>query len=211
MRASSPTGRRPVDPSTRSEPQLVRFAWILYLIFATLAAIWIAAREGQIGLDLFVRPETALRDAGVGVASGVAVALVWRLSATRFELARRLEGELMAAVGRIERGDVVALALLSGFAEELFFRGAMQPSWGLVPTAVIFALLHSGPGRVFVIWGVFALGAGLGLGALFAWSGSLLAPVAAHVVTNLIGLDSMRRRWESDPPVPRDPPKDSFE
>lgn len=56
----------------------------------------------------------------------------------------------------------LALGLLSGFGEEILYRGALQPAFGLLATSLIFALHHSqyvNPGLLIV----FALGVILGL------------------------------------------------
>lgn len=90
----------------------------------------------------------------------------------------------------------MALALLSGFAEELFFRGAVQGSLGLWAGTAIFALVHTGPHRSFRLWTAFAAAAGLLFGVLFAWRGSLLAPIAAHVAVNAVNLRELSRRFE---------------
>jgi membrane protease YdiL (CAAX protease family) len=94
----------------------------------------------------------------------------------------------------MDLSEVVALALLSGFAEELFFRGAVQGSWGWLPATVLFALLHTGPGPAFRLWTLFAAVAGLVLGALMIWRGNLLAPVVAHGLLNGINLGRLVRR-----------------
>jgi uncharacterized protein len=36
----------------------------------------------------------------------------------------------------------VMLALLTGFSEEILFRGALQPVFGLVPTSIFFTIIH---------------------------------------------------------------------
>lgn len=80
------------------------------------------------------------------------------------------------------------MALLSGFAEELLFRGAIQGSLGIWVATILFALLHSGPGGSFRLWPVFALVAGALFGALVLWRGNLLAAIVAHAVVNAINL-----------------------
>ena len=104
------------------------------------------------------------------------------------ERARELERQVSGLLGPLQPTEVIALALLSGFAEELFFRGAMQASWGWLPTTVLFALIHSGPGPAYRMWTLFAAVAGLVLAGLMLWRGCLLAPVVAHVLVNGINL-----------------------
>lgn len=88
--------------------------------------------------------------------------------------------------------------MLSGFAEELFFRGAVQGSWGFVWATLLFALMHTGPDRAFRLWTLFALLAGALFGGLMLWRGNLLAPVTAHFVVNAVNL---RRIAVSEPPA----------
>jgi membrane protease YdiL (CAAX protease family) len=91
------------------------------------------------------------------------------------------------------RDEVVGLALLSGFSEELFFRGAVQLSWGYLPATLLFAVLHTGRGREFRVWTGAALLSGLVLGGLVLWRGDLLAAMTAHAVVNAVGLERLRR------------------
>ena len=120
-------------------------------------------------------------------AAGLLLAL-WEVGRRVFPTARELEQRLAELLGPIDLSEVVGLALLSGFAEELFFRGAVQGSWGWLPATVLFALLHTGPGPAFRLWTLFAAVAGMVLAALMIWRGNLLAPVVAHGLLNGINL-----------------------
>ena len=193
MPAFWPTGRPLVDPSTRSELDLYRFAWGFYLLLAIGGLVWIGVRDGGIGMALFWRTASFGPDLLLGVAGGILGIGLWQLARVLLPLAAELERQLAEVVGSLPPSEVVALALLSGVGEELFFRGAMQPSWGLWPTAVIFAVVHSGRGRALLLWSGFALLAGLGLGALYSWRDALLAPIVAHVTINLVGLARLSR------------------
>ena len=138
----------------------------------------------------------------MGLVAGLGSVALWRIAAAVLPLARRLELDLAEIIGQIPRSEVVALAVLSGVGEELFFRGAMQPSFGLLLTSLLFALAHSGPGRSFMLWSVFALLAGLGLGGLYLWRGNLVSPIVAHFAINAMGLWRLSS-WseESGPPA----------
>ncbi|HYM51326.1 MAG TPA: CPBP family intramembrane glutamic endopeptidase [Candidatus Limnocylindrales bacterium] len=59
-------------------------------------------------------------------------------------------------------GSIVFLGLVAGVAEEVLFRGAMQPRFGLIPTALLFAAVHTQYGITFASLEVFVLGLGLG-------------------------------------------------
>ncbi len=80
--------------------------------------------------------------------------------------------------------DILFLALASGIAEELFFRGAMQPVFGLLVTSLIFGAVHSGPKPVFLWWSAWAFVMGLLFGGIFELTGVLWGPVLGHVLIN---------------------------
>ncbi len=191
--ASWRTGRRPVAPSTKSSSELYRFGWGFYLILAIAALLWIGVRDGQITLELFVKTTSLPVDLVVGLGGGITVALLWQVFARFVPPVASLERELAARVGPMTLSEALGLALLSGVGEELFFRGAMQPSLGLVGTTLLFAVVHSGPSRIYLVWTLFALLGGFGLGSLFEWRQCLLAPIVAHIAVNAIGLGRLSR------------------
>lgn len=78
--------------------------------------------------------------------------------------------------------DFVATALLAALGEELLFRGALQPLIGLLPTALVFGLLHATSLSHIILAAVL----GLWLGWLYQWTGSLWPPIAAHMALDLI-------------------------
>lgn len=55
------------------------------------------------------------------------------------------------------------LGLTAGIGEEMLFRGAIQPRFGIFLTAILFALLHSQYGWTWVIVGLFGIGILLGI------------------------------------------------
>jgi membrane protease YdiL (CAAX protease family) len=86
--------------------------------------------------------------------------------------------------------DLIWLGLLPGLSEELLFRGVMLPALGLDHLAVIvsslcFGVLHLSGSQQwpYVVWASFI---GLILGYSALWSGNLLVPIVAHIMTNLV-------------------------
>lgn len=133
------------------------------------------------------------------------VSLALSALAERSGPSRRLRRDLRRMMGPIGSGDALVLAVLSSVGEEALFRGALQPWLGLWVTSALFAFCHVGPARHFAIWTVYAFAMGLGLGALYALSGSLLAPIVAHFTANYFGLLLLAAPAPSEPPSPPPP------
>jgi len=77
----------------------------------------------------------------------------------------------------------VVYALLAGISEETLFRGALQPRAGLVPTALLFAMIHIQYGLTAVLLSVFV--AGLVFGALRSLFNTTTA-IMAHTFVGLL-------------------------
>jgi len=161
-----------------------------YGLLAIGALLW---GWGQGDIDLYHHPAPWLGLAfpvstGSALASGVAVALVvivlTRVLVRRAEWAKRLHGEFRALLGPLSGPEIAVFALTSGVAEEMLFRGAMQPAFGLWLSGLVFGLVHVGPRRSFLPWTIWATLMGWVFGALYAATGELLAPVVAHFLIN---------------------------
>jgi uncharacterized protein len=188
----------PVSFPTPGPGRLYRFAWGLYLFLALAAVIWIGIQRGVIPLSLFVDTKRWWLDLGVGVGLGLFLLAVWWGAERFLPLARELGDRLASLLGPVTASEAFGLALLSGFAEELFFRGAVQGTLGWVAAMLLFGLLHSGPGKAFRIWTLFALLAGLLFGVLMAWRGNLLGPIVGHVLVNAVNLRRLAHQAMGD-------------
>jgi membrane protease YdiL (CAAX protease family) len=182
--------------------RLYRFAWGLYLILALAGAIWIGARRGVIPLSLFFDPKGWWLDLGAGAGAGLLLLGAWWGAERAFPLAKELEARLAATLGSITTSEAVALAALSGFAEELFFRGAVQGTLGWIAATALFGVLHSGPGKAFRLWTLFAFVAGALFGGIMVWRGNLLGPVVGHFLVNAVNLRRLAGRVEDSARLP---------
>jgi membrane protease YdiL (CAAX protease family) len=189
---SEPSGDGP-RPGSLGSSQVYLLAWVFYLGLAIAGVVWIGVREKGISAELFVDPARWWLDLALGLGLARALALVWWLARAALRSARRVDELLAGVLGALSRSELLALALLSGFAEELFFRGALQGSWGPVWATLIFALLHGGPGREYRVWTIFAALAGAALAVLVVWRGNLGSAVVAHVAFNAAGLWRLAR------------------
>ena len=176
--------------------QLYRAAWVFYLLLATAGIVWVGLREGPIPVELFFDSSRWWIDLALGVLVGaLLIAFSWGAE-TVVPAARGLRDMLVARLGRLPSDEILGIAVLSGFAEELFFRGAVQGSLGLLWATLLFAVLHAGPGRGMVAWALFAAVAGLAFGGIMEWTGNLLAPITAHMLVNAVGLWRLGRLAE---------------
>lgn len=185
------TGRSDSTAARQAE-RLYRLAWLFYLVLALAGSLWIGLRQGRIPLRLFVDPSRWWLDAAMGAAAGGALLACWEALRRLLPAARGLEDRLGELLGGLTAPQAIALAVMSGFSEELFFRGAVQGAVGWLAASLLFALLHSGPGRELRLWTLFALCAGLLFGALMLWRGNLLAPALAHFLVNAVNLYRLR-------------------
>ena len=181
---SRPEAGDTLTPSGR----FYRLAWVVYLVLALAGVVWLGLRLQSIQLDIFLRWDTLLVDLGIGLAAGGVLIGAWALMRRVLPGARLLEDELRQMLGPIDFGEVAALALLSGFAEELFFRGAMQGALGWPIATIVFTALHTGPRRVYRAWTLFAGLAGLLFAGLVVWRGVLLPAIVGHVLVNAVNL-----------------------
>ena len=108
---------------------------------------------------------------------------------------RSLKNMFMKLIGPAPAWVALWLAFLSSFGEEIFFRGAIQPTFGIVPTSIIFGLAHIGPDGKVGPWSLWAVGAGLVLGWTFDQTGSLWPAITGHFLVNGVSLLSLQRQY----------------
>ena len=89
------------------------------------------------------------------------------------------------------------LAALSGFSEELFFRGLLLPQVGLLWSSVIFGVLHTGS-RKLIPMGAWAAVVGALLALVYLKTGNLFIPMVAHGVNNFVSICFLRYYFKPD-------------
>jgi membrane protease YdiL (CAAX protease family) len=190
------------DPggADRQAPRLslLKLAALFYGALFGAAWGWAALTQRSLffaDADALRRGVHPLGDPALGLLAGGLVILLSREFTRRSRWGENLARALAAVLGPLSMADCVVLALLSGVAEEAFFRGALQPRVGLVAASLLFALAHFAPRRDLWPWTLFSLAAGLLLGALFEATGNLLAPVVAHATINAVNLRMLSVRY----------------
>lgn len=173
----------------------------------SLVAIATALARGQspIGAEPWLPIPS---DGAVGhltsLAGGVGLSLLTikatRQCVKRWGWARALHNDLRPAVRHSGMTTIVVLGVASAASEELFFRGLLATTFGVIASSLAFGLLHQMRGRVRWVWAGWATVMGFLFGSLFLATGSLLGPLLAHAAINIANLRFIR---DTDVEAPR--------
>lgn len=135
---------------------------------------------------------------GIGVGcvmalSGFALYAVSRKLPIFGNLKDLIENSLLPLISELKAIDLVIIAVISGFCEEVFFRGVAQPQFGIVITSIAFGLFHD-PSFKHFSYVIVAFLYSILLGYLYQYTGNLWAPIFAHITHNMISLYILRYR-----------------
>jgi membrane protease YdiL (CAAX protease family) len=173
-----------------------------------IPAVVLIHQEGVIGVIALVglsfRPQgpvAALSPPGpavtailIGLGAGLLCAgLFWALR--RLPALADLEAWQRHMVKGWSLTDAAVVAVFSGLAEEALIRALLQPVIGLIPAALLFAVLHLVPDRKLWLWPVAALLLGIVLGGVFELGG-YPAAASAHIAINAFALLRLQRAAE---------------
>lgn len=125
-----------------------------------------------------------------GVLTGILLAIssLWVFKRRSNEL-----GNDLKRVYKNLRGiDLIIVASLTGFCQQIFFTGLLLPRFGIVVASIAFGLLHM-PGKKYWIYTVWATLSGALFGWLFLLTNSLWTPITANATCNLIGIIMLKK------------------
>lgn len=163
LRGADPTSTGPIGTGT---------LFVNLVTFVALAFVAVGYRIHRSGREA-VQRLGLIRPSGKAVAIGIAgVAGCFVLSVIGSLLTRYFQpglfDTLQKSIPDLTSGirnplGAALLGLTAGIGEEMLFRGAIQPRFGIFLTAILFALLHSQYGWTWVIVGLFGIGILLGI------------------------------------------------
>jgi uncharacterized protein len=180
-----------------SSARLLLFAFLGEGALLLIGLLWMLLRDLPFAWSDTPRvPLAAAAALGLSTASGLAAIqfVLLRLVPERgpVRALRRLYRELLFPLFRGSTPlEILVISVLAGIGEEVLFRGAMQPEWGLIATSLVFGLFHVG-GRLTVALGIWAACTGALLGWLTIATGGLLAPIVAHIAYDALALSYLR-------------------
>ncbi|MBN2432846.1 MAG: CPBP family intramembrane metalloprotease [Acidobacteria bacterium] len=151
---------------------------------------------GMVGLAWVIRGDFLWRDlfhypgwfgwlAGpvLGMCTAVGGALLYEKIP---RLRRFMPAEVLAMMRRMPVGLWLVVAVSGSAAEEILFRGALQPIFGMVITNLLFGFFHFWAQRRLLAYGIGAFLMGMLLSVVFSWTHSLLTVILMHTTHNLV-------------------------
>jgi len=167
----------------------------IYSVLLALGLVWIFF-QGRLSWDLFfdTRVESIPRMILLTLAASSFMMVLSLYCSRNFAWAQELEEEFAKILVPMKLWEIAAIGLLSGVAEEIFFRGALQTAVGLIPASLAFGLAHFVPRHPFWNWSLYAAFAGFLLGCLFELTHHLVPVMVAHALTNFVLIVILNRR-----------------
>lgn len=200
---------------------------VVYGVLGAAGAFWMRAEGFDAWPEGGLEPSALLTAVGLGLATGVVLHVLYRPFRGRPSV-RPLERAVTEAAAAVGYHNLLYLMPGAVLAEEVFFRGAMQPAFaygypmlGLAIASVAFGFAHFLPPRKeFWLYPVLASIAGACFGLCF-WvtGGNLIAAFTAHLTINVLNLRLMRDKIDAavielereGPPAPPEPSETEFD
>lgn len=167
-------------------------------VYAILSCIGLAIGRLKSGFWFFGFTDQTISWVAIDILIGVAIAapviFLSTISLDRFRWAEEMEKIFSQVLVPLQRSKIFIIAAASGIGEEIFFRGGLQPILGIVITSILFGLIHLPFKKALLPWTFIAIIMGFVLGFLFAWRGSLIAPITAHFTINFCNILILNKR-----------------
>lgn len=88
--------------------------------------------------------------------------------------------------------DIAVVASVAGFAEELLFRGMLQPRMGIAASSVLFGVLHGPEAKLWPL-ALWATLMGALFGVMYRESENMAVPMLVHGLYDALALYAIRR------------------
>lgn len=175
-----------------------RFLRLTTIFYAGLALLALVLNRLLNGAYLPFRLALTPQAAGLSlIAAGLPMAGVWLLVRLDLPFMRRILEKMRrfkALLVELNQAEKIYISILAGFAEELLFRGFLQPLWGIAAASIIFGALHAATLGYFLLASLM----GFYLGWLFQYGGNLLVPMAVHALYDVFALNLLARIYRRE-------------
>ncbi|MBL7255897.1 CPBP family intramembrane glutamic endopeptidase [Paractinoplanes lichenicola] len=161
---------------------------LFYLLTVLVAATWItgALLSGPLHLGRIAFRDKLRRPIVTPIVTGLVIGAIFvtgSLIVRELPALRELVNSVLAHARYGAIVPIVAITLLNGVAEEVFFRGALFAAIGrrhaVLLSTVIYAAATVATGNLMLVFAAFLLGLVLGLQRRA--SGGILAPILTHI------------------------------
>lgn len=143
---------------------------ILFALFAIIGVGFLSKRNWQQTKERLGLHRLTPTQLGTGIAvAGLLFLLQWVLTIVLTALGLSPDEEILKVNNALMSPlfnnpiGILSIGLAAALGEELIFRGALQPRFGIVLTSALFALMHSNYGLTLATIVVLALGFALGI------------------------------------------------
>lgn len=132
--------------------------------------------------------EVLWKQIAFGVFAGIIIAVLAQLLILS-PLLRNVNAQYANLLGRfkLSTSEIILVSLCAGVGEEILFRGALQPIFGILITSIIFVAIHGylNPKEWRIsIYGLFMTVAIYGIGVMSDYLG-LLSAIIAHTIIDI--------------------------
>lgn len=166
-------------------------ARIITLAFLTEGSVIVVAFiiKALLDVKLSLLTQNIFRDICIGTIGAIPPLLCAILAlskkADRFLILRSLRRTVIQLVSVLfahaRIPDILFISLLAGCAEEILFRGVIQPATGIIFASILFGLIHF----ITPAYMLMATLMGLYIGFFFEQFGSILIPIQIHFLYDL--------------------------
>lgn len=164
---------------------ILLFTSLLGLVLILLSIWLICVIQRRSLVELFIPKLNLWVELIIGVWLGLFFSVGIFFILRKITYFRALFDEIVSIIfGPLNYLEIFYISCIAGISEELFFRGSLQPLIGIVPTSIIFGLLHMGIYKKLLPYGLYAFILSLVFGYLFLIIGDLYACIICHFMIN---------------------------
>ncbi|MCE1246404.1 MAG: CPBP family glutamic-type intramembrane protease [Firmicutes bacterium] len=171
-------------------------AKLVLIVEATLLAIsfvWIFLRRIPVFENIKFDKGSIILGILMGGVVLASSGLFYLIDKFAFNLKMRemIEKMIYPIFSKVSFPDIIMMAVMSGIAEEVFFRGILMKEFGIIAASLIFGALHTSSKDTWFM-GFWSALAGVFFCILYIKTGNLLVPIIAHAVNNFVGVMYIR-------------------